>query len=424
MPGDVGGVAGQPAADVVVIGAGVIGTCVALYLARQGAAVILAERLDPGAGASSGNAGLVVPSYVMPLNSAASVMEGLRSVISSQGPTRLRPRRDRTLLRWCWRFVRSCRPAAVAASMAALHAFATESLQLHRDLATKIGGYGFEQKGWLHLYRSQRALESGMRTSATTSRVGVLSEPLSASDARHMAEAKTDNLVGGIFFPDDAQLQPAQFVQELVRAARSAGVQVLTSTSIGLRREGSGAVSAVDSRTGEVIKSDTCVLAAGSACASIGRAVGLDIPIEPARGFSITVQSERAVPMPLTLDEAHVVVTPMGERVRMTSGLDLVGLDSRIDPTRVRAIEQAAKSYLGLDIATGSEPWIGYRPLTPDSLPIVGRSTRFPNLVIASGHGTLGVTLAPATGNLVAEIVSGRSLPAWTEAVRPARFGI
>jgi D-amino-acid dehydrogenase len=408
---------------VVVIGAGVIGTCVALYLARQGAAVTLADRLDPGSGASSGNAGLVVPSHVVPLNSTASVVEGLSSLLSSHGPIRLRPRRDRALVRWCWRFLRSCNPTAVATSTVALHAFAAESLELHKALAASIGGYGFEQRGWLHLYRSRRAMESGMRTSVATSQVGVLSRQLSAADARRMAQVTTDNLMGGIFFPNDAQLQPLRFVQELVRTVRSAGVRVLSSASIGLRREEHGKVSAVDSRTGEVIKADTCVLAAGSASASIGRTVGLDIPIEPARGFSFTVQPDRAVPLPLSLDEAHVVVTPMGDRVRVTSGLDLVGLDSRIESKRIQAVEQAAKSYLGLDVAMG-EPWIGYRPLTPDCVPIVGRSTRYRNLVIASGHGTLGVTLAPATGNLVADIVSGRPLPAWTEAVRPARFGI
>ncbi len=424
MIGDVEDVASEAAADVVVIGAGVIGTCIALYLARQGAAVVLVERFDPGAGASSGNAGLVVPSYVVPLNSAASVREGLRLLFTFQAQIRPQQLRDGNWLRWWTRFVRSLSPAAVTASMATVHAFATESLELHRELATKIGEYGFEQKGWLHLHRSQRALDSGKRTAARTSRVGVRSELLSASGARRLAQATTDELAGGIFFPDDAQLQPARFVQQLVRAARSAGVRVLSAASVGLRRNASWTVSAVDSRTGDVIKSDTCVLAAGAASASIGRDVGLEVPIQPARGCSITVKPERAVPLPLMLAEAHVVVTPMGEQIRLTSGLDLVGFDSRIDPARVRAMELAAKTYLGLDIATGTEPWIGYRPLTPDSLPIVGRSTRFSNLVIASGHGTLGVTLAPATGNLVAKILSGRPVPTWADAVRPARFDI
>jgi D-amino-acid dehydrogenase len=166
------------------------------------------------------------------------------------------------------------------------------------------------------------------------------------------------------------------------------------------------------------------VLAAGSSSVAVGRSIRLDIPIEAAMGYSITVRTENNIPLPLMLAESHVVMTPMGDAVRLTSGLDLVGEDRKIDATRIRSMGTAARTYLGLDLGAGTEPWVGFRPLTPDSLPIAGRSTRFSNLFMATGHGTLGVTLAPATGNLVAAILSGQPVPAWTNAVSPARFGI
>lgn len=407
-----------------MIGAGVIGLCVALYLARQGAGVILADRSSPGAGASSGNAGLVVPSYVVPLASVASVVEGLRSFVSVDAPIRVRFRRDRRLGRWWLRFFQSCAPRTIAASTAALHAFATESLALHRELATEMGGYGFQQKGWLHLYRRRGAFETAIRAASKTSAAGIRSDVLPTSEARRMAQARSGDLAGGIYYPDDAQLNPELFMRELVRAATGSGVRLLASRQITLRRRGPEGVDVVDSRTGEAFRCEACVLAAGSSSVAVGRSIRLDIPIEAAMGYSITVRTENNIPLPLMLAESHVVMTPMGDAVRLTSGLDLVGEDRKIDATRIRSMETAARTYLGLDLGAGTEPWVGFRPLTPDSLPIAGRSTRFSNLFMATGHGTLGVTLAPATGNLVAAILSGRPVPAWTNAVSPARFGI
>ena len=411
---------------MVVIGAGAVGACIALYLSRGGASVILVDAVGPGAGASFGNAGLVVPSHVVPLASPASVLEGLKSLFAANTPIRIRARADMRAAAWWMRFIRSCAPSAVAASMSALRSLSHLSLVLHQELAVSVGGYGFEQRGWLYLYRSRHGLDRGVREATKTARVGVKSHVLSASQTRTLAQITTEQVVGGIHHPEDAQLQPGRFVQQIAEASASAGARILTSFQATLRQVAGGRVEVVNADTNETVHADQCVLAAGVASVQLARGVGLELPIEPAKGYSITIDGESLVPVPMMLAEAQVVVTPMGDSTRLTTGLDLVGVDDRVDMSRVRIMQEAARDYLGLDLAKTPTPWVGYRPMTPDGLPIVGRSTRYRNLVIASGHGTLGITLASATGWFVADLLDGSSAedPSWARSVAPERFGL
>jgi D-amino-acid dehydrogenase len=413
-------------ADVVVVGAGAVGACIALYLARRGASVILVDAANPGAGASFGNAGLVVPSYVVPLASSASVLEGLKGLFAADGPSRIRIRADVRAVAWWMRFMRSGVPSAVAASMAALHVFAQRSMSLHEELAASVGGYGFARAGWLHLYRSRRVLDRGVQEAAKTARLGVRAQVLSASEARALAPNATEQVVGGINHPDDAHLQPGRFVERIVEAAVSAGVRVLRSVPVALHQGAGGRAEVVNAATKDAFRAETCVLAAGVTSVEVARGVGLELPIEPAKGYSITVAAESRIPLPLMLAEAHVVVTPMGDVTRLTTGLDFVGLDGRADPSRIGTMQRAARDYLGIDLSRPPTPWVGYRPMTPDGLPMVGRSSRYPNLVMACGHGTLGITLAPATGDLVADLLNKSSTPATSSAgsLTPARFGL
>ena len=412
-------------ADVVVVGAGAVGACVALYAARRGASVILVDARRPGSGASFGNAGLVVPSYIVPLASVASAMEGLRSLWSRGQPVRIGLRLNARFVAWWARFVLCAAPAAVAASMATLHSFAQRSFTLHEELASSVGGYGFTRTGWMSLYRDRRRFEAAVRGAAGLERLGVRSEVLSPGDVRSLAPAAAGRIVGGINHPDDAHLEPAAFVDRIADACVSAGARIVEACPAALRVGRDRRIDVVDAATGARFRAGVCVLAAGVASVGLARAVGLALPIEAARGYSVTLAGEPPASMPLNLAEAHVVVTPMGDTTRLTTGLDFVGEASPADQTRLRLMRNAAQDYLGFDLGAAAKVWIGHRPMTPDSVPIVGTSARYPNLVIAAGHGTLGMTLAPATGELVAGLL-GRAAesPDAARALSPARFGL
>lgn len=407
-----------------MIGAGAVGACSALYLSRAGASVLLAERFDPAAGASAGNAGLVVPSHVLPFASAGAILDGLRMMIGPRPGLRVKVRPSMRWFAWWRRFFASGTAKAIDSSMAVVHDLGIESLRLHRDLAAGVGGYGFEEKGWLHLYRTRRGLNAAIRTAATTKRAGVESILLDAGEAARMANAPPQAITGGVHFPGDAQLSPARFVHRVVEAAAASGVRIAEHVRITLRRSGPTSFTAFDEISGEMVRAETCVLAAGVASVALSRPLGLEVPVEPAAGYSITVRPAPPVPLPLSLGENHVVVTPMDDAVRFTCGLDLVGEDDSHAGSGLASIVEAARSYLGVELAQAQQTWTGFRPLTPDSRPIVGRSARYPNLVLATGHGTLGITLAPATGKFVSDLVTGRSAPEWASVVAPARFGL
>lgn len=386
--------------------------------------MLLAERSEPAAGASAGNAGLVVPSHVLPFASAGAILDGVRMMLGPHPGLRVRVRAGRRWMNWWWRFLQSGTAKAIDSSMPAAHAFASESLRLHRELAAGVGGYGYEERGWLHLYRTRRGLDAATRAAARTSKAGVESRLLDADEAARMANASAHALSGGLYFPGDAQLSPARFVRRVVEAAVASGVRMVEHARVSLLRSGPSQFTAIDEVSGAVVSSETCVLAAGVDSVTLTRPLGLDVPVEPAAGYSITVRPAPRVPLPLSLEEDHVVATPMDDAVRFTCGLDLVGQDDRYAADGLTTIVDAARIYLGVELAQRQPVWTGFRPLTPDSRPIVGRVARYPNLILATGHGTLGITLAPATGQLVADTVMSHPAPAWAPFVAPARFGL
>lgn len=417
-------ISSQLKADVLVIGAGAVGACSALYLARAGASVLLVERSEPAAGASAGNAGLVVPSHVLPFASAGAMLDGLRMMLGPHPQLRVKVHPSKRWLSWWRRFVQSGKAKAIDRSMPAAHAFALESLRLHRELAAGIGGYGFAENGWLHLYRSGRALDAAIRAAARTAKAGVDSRLLDAGDAARLANVPRSAIAGGVYFPGDAQLSPARFVRGVVEAAVGSGVRLIEHARVSLRRSGPSKFIVVDDVSGATVTAETCVVAAGIDSVELSRPLGVDVPVEPAAGYSITVDLAPRIPLPLSLAEDHVVVTPMDDLVRFTCGLDLIGRDDRHAAGALTTMVAAARSCLGVDVPHHQRVWTGFRPLTPDSRPIVGRTARYPDLILATGHGTLGITLAPATGKLVADTVTGGQAPAWASVVAPARFGL
>ena len=386
--------------------------------------MLLAERSEPAAGASAGNAGLVVPSHVLPFASPGAILDGVRMMLGPHPGLRVKVRASARWVNWWRRFLQSGTAKAIDSSISAAHSFGSESLLLHRELAAGVGGYGYEERGWIHLYRTQGALDAAIRAAARTSKAGVESKLVDADEAARMANAAPHALSGGLYFPGDAQLSPARFVRRVVEAAVASGVRMVEHARISLRPSGPSQFTAIDDVSGAVVSAETCVLAAGVDSVALCRPLGLDVPVEPAAGYSITVRPAPGIPLPLSLGEDHVVATPMDDAVRFTCGLDLIGQDDRHAADGLTTIVGAARTYLGVELAQRQPVWTGFRPLTPDSRPIVGRAARYPNLIFATGHGTLGITLSPATGKLVADTVMSHPAPAWAALVAPGRFGL
>jgi len=409
-------------ADVIVIGGGIIGVCVAYFLAEGGINAILLERDEICSGASYGNAGLIVPSHSVPLSSPGVVEKGLKWLLNPESPLYIRFRLDLELISWLWMFWRFCTEEHVRRSLSILVPMQQESLKLFEQFAAVGLEFGFQRKGTMTVFNTQKAFEEGIQEAELLKEYGIESQVLFGEKVREVEPLLTESVVGGIYFPGDAHLDPAQFVFALAKEVERKGVKVSTQTEVIELRARGNLVASVATTKGQ-FKADTIVLAAGAWSPNLVRNLGIKIPIQPAKGYSITFYEPNFSPsIPLMLSEVRVAVTPLNGRLRFGGTLELAGLDLSINQRRVEAIRRGASQYLPQIEAKREEVWRGLRPCTPDSLPVIGRSQKFDNLVIASGHGILGVSLGPITGKLVAQLVCGEPLDFDIKPLSPDRF--
>lgn len=414
----------QKQADVLVVGAGVVGLSVAYYAASAGAKVVVLEKGEVGAGSSSGNAGLVVPSFFEPLPGPGAIGEGLRHLFDQQGYFGIHFRPDLRLMYWLARFARHCNRREFYRHSELFMKLNGEGVQVHLELA-RLGGreYHFSQKGLLYLFLSAKRFIKGREKAARAMDSGLASQVFSADEVRDVEPAAGRAVIGGIRFLTDAGLDPVKFLEWLARQAAAWGVRVMTETEVFDFQLGRNRVNAVLTTKGE-FRGEQVVLAGGAWLAPLGRRLGANLPVEGGKGFSQTfLKPGMNVRQPLILDEHHVAVSPLANALRITGALELSGLDLTINPDRVRGIHRSACRYLPLiEPLHPSEIWRGLRPCTPDGLPLVGRLHSLNNVIVAGGHDTKGMTLGPLTGQYVTRLLAGQSIGDFEHRLSPGRF--
>ena len=395
----------------MIVGAGAIGICTAHYLSKTTKRVVVVERGEVCSGCSYGNAGLLVPSHCVPLAEPKAVSQGLRWMFSPDSPFYIKPRLDRDLVSWLWRFVRASTPRRVAAAMPLIRDLSFESLRLYEELGDGLD-FGLRQNGAVYLCRTQQGLARIVAESRHMADVGIQVEVLSAEDIQGLQPDVRFDVVGGVRYPQDGHIDPARFVTSLASKAAAAGVEIRTQTEVlGFGFQGSE-IQTVRTTRGD-IQATEVVLAGGAWSPNLAENLDLRLPIQAAKGYSVTVKRpEKAPDFPMMLTEAKVGVNPMGDALRFAGTLELAGLDFSINARRVQAILDAFPRYLpdlDPDQLELLEIWRGLRPCTPDGLPFLGRSGAHPNLTVAAGHAMIGISLGPVTGKIVADTVCGEN---------------
>jgi D-amino-acid dehydrogenase len=403
--------------DVLVVGGGAIGAAAAHELARRGARVTLLERSGDASGCSFGNAGLICPSHAEALANLAAVRAGLGFLGRRDSPFRLRPRP--ALLPWLARFGAASLPRRSARATALLRALAEVSLELHEGLARAGLATGFARRGTLSVFESPRSFERarGGPPPAPGARF------LSAREARELTPALSAGIAGALHHPRDAHCDPGELVGALLGAAREHGAEIRTGVELLRLRRSNGRIAGLDTTAGP-IAAGAVVLAAGTWSRALAREIGVHVPLEAAKGYHVEVATDALEGgIPVYMEEARVIATPLAGRVRLAGTLDLSGIDLRVDPVRVASLERAADRTLTLPRGARTvRVWRGLRPCTPDGLPVIGRAPGVDNLVLATGHAMLGITLAPVTGEIVAGLVTGEAPRHELEPLRPERF--
>ncbi len=401
---------------VMILGSGVIGVSSAWHLAQAGHEVTVLDR-QPGAAleTSFANAGEVSPGYSAPWAGPGVPVKAIKWLLMHHRPLVIRPQLDMAMIRWGLAMLRNCTAARYEINKGRMVRLAEYSRDCLRELRAATGiEYDQRTQGTLQLFRTQKQLDGTGADIEVLKRYGVRFELLDrAGCIRHEpALARVQQkFVGGLLLPGDETGDCFKFTQNLAALAARAGVQFRYGTGIERLESEGGHITGVLTSAGR-LQADAYLLALGSYSPTLLKPLGIHIPVYPVKGYSITVPITDAsgAPESTVMDETHkVAVTRLGERIRVGGTAELAGYTLQLHEARRRTLEHVVSDLFpaGGDVAK-AEFWCGLRPMTPDGTPIVG-PTRLPNLYLATGHGTLGWTMAAGTGRVMADLISGRA---------------
>jgi D-amino-acid dehydrogenase len=396
---------------VAVVGGGVIGLACAVELRKRGADVVLVERASLGAGASSGNAGWIVPVFATPLPAPGVVATSIRWMLQPDSPLFIRPRPDLTLVRWLWSFWRNSNERTFELGLHALSAFSAHALSDFDALSADGIEMEISERGVLFLFTEEASADHLRHEIQLMAPYGYApAEILDHAAVLALEPATAAGVVGGLYVPKERHLRPETLLRGLSERALQLGVDLRTKTpALELVRRGDR-VGSVTTTT-ESIDADEVVVCAGAWSPRLLGPLGLNVPIQAGRGYGVTVtQPSATLRHPTYLVERRIACTPLDGTLRMAGTMEFAGLDAPPEPRRFASIRRGADQYLNGWRGVSEADWSGPRPVTPDGLPMIGRFGAYRNLSIASGHAMLGVTQAPSTAIAIADLLcDGRS---------------
>ncbi|HJU19643.1 MAG TPA: FAD-binding oxidoreductase [Stellaceae bacterium] len=418
----------EGAKRVVVIGAGMVGVCAASYLQRDGHAVALVEAGEPGHGASFGNAGCFNGSSVTPMAMPGVMRNVPRWLFDPLGPLSLRWPYLPAIAPWLVRFARSARPEQVHRTARALRPLVGPSLAALEPLVAAAGAEDLVHRlGHLYVYRSEESLAKDRLAWDLRRENGVEVDEFDADGLRQLEPTLSRDYVRGVLVRENGHTSnPLLLVERLLQYVLGAGGELIRARARGFRLA-EGRLAAVSTDTGE-IAADAAIICAGAWSKPLAAALGDRVPLETERGYHLMIRNPEAMPRIPTADaDGKFVATPMAEGLRFAGTVELAGLAAPPDWRRARILLDQGRSMLpGLSAHYAEERismWMGHRPSLPDSLPVIGRARATGDVIYAFGHGHVGMTAAPMTGRVVADLLAGRKPPLDLAPFAAGRFG-
>lgn len=411
---------------IIIIGGGIIGISAAHYLNQSGHEVIVIDQSDLHDGCSFGNAGMIVPSHIIPLASPGMIAKGIRWMFRSDSPFYIRPRFDKKLMRWGWHFYRHSSKKHVERAAPALKELSVFSKLMYRQLSRDLPfDFGYQERGLLMLYKTNEAAHEEEETAHFANQLGVEARILSAAEVQQLEPDVQLDVLGGVYYPGDAHLIPHALMQQWIPYLMKQGVTFKTAETVLDYIIRNNRIKAVKTSHGEY-DCDELVLASGSWSGELAAKLGINLPMQAGKGYSfLTDHAVFKLRIPSILLEARVAVTPMGHQVRAGGTMEIAGINHRINMNRVRGIAEAIPRYYPGTKISLPEPdkvWTGLRPCSPDGLPYIGRSSRVNNLIVATGHAMMGLSLGPGTGKLVSQMVNREEPAVSITPFNPERF--
>lgn len=399
--------------EVVIIGGGIIGLCSAYYLQKEGCAVTIIDQSSMTKGASFVNAGYITPSHIIPLSAPGMITKGLKWMFDTTSPFYVKPRLDKDFLKWAWAFKKSATASKVEKAIPIIKEINILGRTLYEEIK-QSGDFNFhyERKGLLMLYKTDKAGEEEWEVGQRAIKEGLNVNHITAEEVKKMEPDAAIDCKGAVYFDSDAHMTPKEFMAEMVSYLKEKGVTFYTHEKVQDIVISKDAIKEVMT-TKRKLKADEVLIAAGSWSPLLTRKLGVKIPIQAGKGYRINTVRETGITIPALLVEAKVAVTPMNGFTRFAGTMELAGINDTINPKRVKAISKSVSNYYqGLSLTKEEEATADYglRPCSPDGLPYIGRTHKYKNLIIASGHAMMGWSLGPPTGKLISEIISDKKL--------------
>ncbi|KQM78068.1 amino acid dehydrogenase [Pedobacter sp. Leaf216] len=396
---------------VLIIGGGIVGLTSAYYLQKKGYEVTILDKGEITDNCSFGNAGMIVPSHFVPLAAPGMIKQGIRWMFNSKSPFYVRPSLNGNLINWGLKFMKHATAKHVSQSAEPLRDLSLLSKKLYEGLA-KEPDFNFEltNKGILAFYKTEKAGEEEAHLAEKAIELGLDMAVLTADECSALQPDLKLDVLGAVHYRCDAHLYPTKLMNALLKYLIDNGVNIERGKEVD-KIETSGNRIAKVFTGNQAWEADQYVIATGSWSPAVAKMADLNISLMPGKGYSfMEAEPQNRLTIPALLCEARVAITPMNGQIRYGGTMELDKINNRINMQRVKGIVESVPKYfpdLKPAIPAEKDIWYGFRPSSPDGLPYIGRSEKRENLIVATGHGMMGLSLGPATGLLVSQIVAG-----------------
>ncbi|MEZ4854990.1 MAG: FAD-dependent oxidoreductase [Gelidibacter sp.] len=395
--------------NVIIIGGGIIGLCSAYYLQKEGCQVTIVDQSNMDAGASYVNAGYLSPSHIVPLSAPGVMKKGLKWMFNPASPLYIKPRLDADFLKWTLAFNKSCNAHHVKKAIPAIKAMTLLSQDLYDDIKRNEDfTFHYEKKGLLMLCQTDKMLEDEIKTAHLAKSEGLDAKEINLQELKILEPNVHLNVKGATYYKCDSHTTPHEFMAEMKAYLKTVGVQFFSNEKVEDLEVSNGKISAIKTNK-QQLEADEFILAAGSWSHQLSKKLGLKLLLQAGKGYRINTSQNTKITIPSILAEAKVAVTPMHGFTRFAGTMEIAGINHNINKVRVEAIANAATQYYPEIVLTSEEKEnaaSGLRPVSPDGLPYIGKSSKCKNLTIATGHAMMGWSMATGTGKIVAEIIS------------------
>jgi D-amino-acid dehydrogenase len=411
----------------IIIGGGIIGLFTAYYLTEQGVEVIIVDKSDMLDTTSTGNAGMIVPSHIIPLSAPGMIAKGISWMFSSKSPFYIHPKLDRKLLEWSWLFYRSANAQHVEKSIPYLKNISLLSKALYQEFRNEhkdAVDLEMAEKGLMMLYQTAEVEKEEIEFAHLARQHGLEAEILSPSDIAKIEPNLEVKARGAVLFPGDAHLSPFNLYNFLKKHLLEKGVKFLPNRKVlGFEKQG-GKVTAVLTEEGSLL-ADKLILCGGAWSAELAKHLGFNLPMMGGKGYSFMQDNQPEIQQASILTEMKVAVSPYAQQVRFGGTMEIAGTDDSININRVKGIfESINRFYPGFQakFPENEKIWKGLRPCSPDGVPYIGAAPGYENVWFGTGHGMMGISMATGTGKILADLHQGHASPIDVKAFEVGRF--